>query len=46
MYYETSLTNYKPYNEDYYDYMEEGNNIYKYLVGSMNNFKNPGALSI
>lgn len=41
----SSLDTYKPYNKDYYDYMEEGNNIYKYLVGSMYNLKNPGNIS-
>jgi len=41
----SSLYTYKPYNKNYYDYMEEGNNIYKYLVGSMSNLKNPGNIS-
>lgn len=41
----STLDTFKPYNKNYYDYMEEGSNKYKYLVGSMLNLKNPGKIS-
>lgn len=32
-------------NDNYYDYMDTGKNIFKYLEGSMKNYLNPGRIS-
>ena len=45
--YESSIYgDFEQYNLLYYDYMETGNRIYNTLHGRMDNYKNPGELSL
>ena len=45
--YESSIYgDFEQYNKFYYDYMETGNRIYNTLHGRMDNYKNPGELSL
>ena len=45
--YESSIYgDFKEINSNYYDYMESGDRIYDYLYSNMNNYKNPGSLSL